>query len=299
MPLLLALTVGTGRAQDPPQVVQFAARSTDGGILVTWRAEEIEEIMGFRVLRSESADSGFVPLTPGILPAEPEGSFLDHQVRVVATVYYELEAIDRSGRSWRTEPVSMARSMAPHTVLTAEQVSSGGSVVRVIWMSSLSLDHIAFTVLGRSEHELLPIAGEVVSIAGGAMLLDYAAPPGVSVAYALQATGPGGATELVGTVAVQTVPRFGLGSAWPVPWQVAAQPLTIPFSLAEPAHVRLHIADVAGREIQVIADDALPAGDHEVRWNGQGERGPVPSGVFFYWLESEGSRAAGKLVVTR
>lgn len=74
---------------------------------------------------------------------------------------------------------------------------------------------------------------------------------------------------------------FTLGASYPNPF---AGSTTIPFALAESAHVRLVVLDVLGREAAVLTDQVWGAGAHEVRFDGS----QLPSGAYFYRLEAEG-----------
>ncbi len=57
---------------------------------------------------------------------------------------------------------------------------------------------------------------------------------------------------------------------------------TIRLALPSPAAVRLAVYDAAGRRIRVLADETMPAGSHDLVWDGRGDDGRlVPSGVYF------------------
>ena len=58
----------------------------------------------------------------------------------------------------------------------------------------------------------------------------------------------------------------------------------IPFTLVKPSQVRLAVYDVLGRQIAVLVDGMLPAGQHERTFNA----GRLASGVYHYRLETEG-----------
>lgn len=58
---------------------------------------------------------------------------------------------------------------------------------------------------------------------------------------------------------------------------------TIRFHLDGPAHVRLVVHDVLGREVAVLAEGPAAAGTHGVEWGGADSR-PVASGLYVYTL---------------
>jgi flagellar hook assembly protein FlgD len=70
---------------------------------------------------------------------------------------------------------------------------------------------------------------------------------------------------------------------------------TIHYALPEASDVTLVVYDAAGRRVKTLLDvSSMPAGNHEVPWNGVDDRGNrVASGVYFYRLQ------AGAFVQTR
>ena len=46
--------------------------------------------------------------------------------------------------------------------------------------------------------------------------------------------------------------------------------------------MRLTLYDIVGQEVARLVDEAQPAGQHQVRWEGDGQA----SGAFFYRLEA-------------
>lgn len=62
---------------------------------------------------------------------------------------------------------------------------------------------------------------------------------------------------------------------------------TIPYSLAAPSGVSLHIYDAAGRMVRRLVDDVQTAGGHTASWDGRDDRGvAVASGVYFCRLRA-------------
>lgn len=75
---------------------------------------------------------------------------------------------------------------------------------------------------------------------------------------------------------------------------------TIRFSLAQSGQASLKIYDVRGRMIRSLVDGALPAGDHELRWDGRTQDGsPAASGVYFMRLAAPGFSQQAKMVLAR
>lgn len=72
------------------------------------------------------------------------------------------------------------------------------------------------------------------------------------------------------------------------------------FSIPEPSRASVSVYDVAGRLVRTIESESLPAGRHELTWNGRNRDGErVSSGVYFYRLEAAGESRNAKLLVIR
>jgi hypothetical protein len=97
------------------------------------------------------------------------------------------------------------------------------------------------------------------------------------------------------TTGVETGPvtALALQPARPSPMRGTGQ---IGFALPREAHVRLSILDLQGREVAVLADGVLPAGDHTATWDGHTGRGTAPAGLYFVRLLAEGRALSQRLV---
>jgi hypothetical protein len=62
---------------------------------------------------------------------------------------------------------------------------------------------------------------------------------------------------------------------------------TIKFSLPEGQDVRLEIFDIKGHRVNVLVNEAMPAGNHSVVWTGRDRNGRmVASGTYFYRIQA-------------
>ncbi len=86
--------------------------------------------------------------------------------------------------------------------------------------------------------------------------------------------------------------RYALDQSYPNPFRGAT---TIRFALPEAGPVRLHLFDVLGRRVAVLADEVMSAGTHAVRLNASA----LPSGVYVVRLEAGPYTATRRLVLTR
>jgi len=116
---------------------------------------------------------------------------------------------------------------------------------------------------------------------------------------------PPGQEIKVGTTAVAardgaSIPdAFVLYPAHPNPFSAHGtfgNPSTkIRFELAKPAQALLRIFDLSGREVAVIVNNRLPAGQHEFIWDARN----VPSGVYLYRLEALGYSATRRVMLVK
>ncbi len=72
--------------------------------------------------------------------------------------------------------------------------------------------------------------------------------------------------------------NWALDQNYPNPFNPST---TIRFRVREASYTRLVIHDLQGRLVKTLLEDDLPAGSHELQWNGQDFRGAaVPSGIY-------------------
>ena len=85
---------------------------------------------------------------------------------------------------------------------------------------------------------------------------------------------------------------FELGNNYPNPFNPST---TVPFTLAQRAHVRLKVFDMLGRHCATLVDRELPAGKHFARFYVD----DLPSGSYVYELDTGAFRESKKLVIAR
>ena len=117
--------------------------------------------------------------------------------------------------------------------------------------------------------------------------------PSSIAAYGGIAVGPGVATAVPEEAPIT---GYALNRPWPNP---AAGAVHVAFALPAPSRVRLTVFDVQGREVAVLRDEELPAGRHEVRWDGRSGSAEVPAGVYFARLTAAGRSWTERLVLSR
>jgi len=74
----------------------------------------------------------------------------------------------------------------------------------------------------------------------------------------------------------------------------------IAFLLPSASQVRLSVLDLEGRVVRSLIDEPLPAGRHDVIWDGADGGGhPQPAGIYFYRLESDAVSQVRKMTLLR
>lgn len=88
-----------------------------------------------------------------------------------------------------------------------------------------------------------------------------------------------------------------LQPGYPNPFRERA---TLTYALPERSEVRLAIYDVLGRRVRVLAEGPVPAGVHQVQWDGRDGGGrPLASGLYFIRLEAGGQQQIRKITLVR
>jgi hypothetical protein len=96
--------------------------------------------------------------------------------------------------------------------------------------------------------------------------------------------------------AVQTPESFALDSNYPNPFSGAT---TIQFALPQSEQVEVTVYDALGRRVATLVDQELPAGRHEVTWDGRTLSSPLSSGVYFYRLQAGDFTATRRMTLVR
>ena len=90
----------------------------------------------------------------------------------------------------------------------------------------------------------------------------------------------------------KTVYEYNLDQNYPNPFNPSTK---ISFSLKENTFVSLRVFDILGREVIVLINGTLNAGNHQVQFNGSG----LESGVYFYEIKTDNFRNVKKLILTK
>ena len=96
----------------------------------------------------------------------------------------------------------------------------------------------------------------------------------------------------------KTIPtEFALHQNYPNPFNPETQ---IVYELPQKSQVWIGIFDILGRQVRLLVNEEQPAGFYEAVWNGKNSAGQqLPSGVYFYRLETEKFTKTLKMMLIR
>ena len=105
-------------------------------------------------------------------------------------------------------------------------------------------------------------------------------------------------TTSVGRESADPVPlTFSLEQNYPNPFNPDTR---IRYSIPEAGSVRIAIFDILGRRVRVLENRMMPAGSHEVVWNGKTASGTyASSGIYFYRLQAGNRSEVRKMVLLK
>ncbi|MCP4568474.1 MAG: T9SS type A sorting domain-containing protein, partial [FCB group bacterium] len=90
---------------------------------------------------------------------------------------------------------------------------------------------------------------------------------------------------------------FELGQNFPNPFNPAT---TIPVELERSSRIDLQVYDILGRRQKTVLSAILPAGSHDLIWDGSDDQGrDVPSGIYFYRLRTDQRQSTRKMILLR
>jgi hypothetical protein len=120
-------------------------------------------------------------------------------------------------------------------------------------------------------------------------------PPPIAT-YGGIAVGPGETSAIDGIEAGVAVREFALDRPWPNP---GVGRVTMAISLPRGTQVQLCVFDVRGRRVAVLANGEMPAGRHEITWDGRARGAAVPAGIYFSRLSAGGRTWVQRFAMTR
>jgi hypothetical protein len=129
--------------------------------------------------------------------------------------------------------------------------------------------------------------------------LDRAVEPGRTYFYRLVASTADGRWLTLGQLSATAgvpVREFTLSPPAPNP---AAGWTRVSFSVARTGRVQLSVLDAMGRTVARLADADRRVGRYQALWNGEGEHGRVPAGIYFVHLRAPGVSLVRRVVVVR
>ncbi len=85
---------------------------------------------------------------------------------------------------------------------------------------------------------------------------------------------------------------FSLYQNYPNPFNPVTK---IKFSLPKVSYVNVNVIDILGRHVATLVNEKLSQGTYETEWNA----GNIPSGIYFYTIETEDTRETKKMILIK
>jgi hypothetical protein len=180
--------------------------------------------------------------------------------------------------------------------------SRGADGAELRWRAAgIESDHAGFTVHRETATgERAPLDGAIAMEDGGYVFVDID-PPSAETRYWLAERSRAGDVTWFGPAVLSAGEPGGLGfkvlGVGPSPFTTSSR---LTFRTSEPGPVTVRMLDALGREVARPQEGALPAGTHEVIWDGRAANGQAaPAGVYLYRIETPHGSASGKIVLIR
>jgi len=228
-------------------------------------------------------------------PGPTIGPYPDLAVKVTLSGSYAYVANGAAGLAIVPSQCSLPTSV----LLSSFQASPQPRAILLEWATSQESAFSGFHVLRslESEADYRQVSTQLISPPSPYRFLDSEVKPGVTYYYRLEALDRSGSREFFGPVSARLEPnplRSILGQSFPNP---SSKGITIPFTLAKAAEVKVRILDLSGRQVRVVMNATMEEGNRYASWDGLDDRGtPVPAGIYVYQLQTPGFEASRRLV---
>ncbi len=215
-----------------------------------------------------------------------------HNIYSLCCVCYCLACAD-SEMEFTSAPIA--------TLLAGSSVELVSGGIQVSWSLGAPADGISFLPARRESGDSAfePLAADVIE--DGTLsyrFVDANVRPGTTVKYAIDCVIDGERSALFETEWVETpAARFALHQNLPNPFNPSTR---VAFELGEPCRTTLFVYDVSGKLVRTLIDETLPAGAHDVEWDGRDGAGRrCASGIYFYRLRAGSFAETKKMVLLR
>ncbi len=182
---------------------------------------------------------------------------------------------------------------------TAIRVDEGAELR---WRTAgLESDHAGFEIHRETATgERVTLDGPIAVDEEGYAFIDND-PPSVETRYWLAERSRAGDVTWFGPAVLAPGVPSGIGfrvlSVGPSPFTTVSR---FAFRTGQDGPVTVRVLDAMGREVARPQDGALPAGTHDVTWDGRTANGQAaPAGVYLYRIETPHGVASGKIVLIR
>jgi hypothetical protein len=217
------------------------------------------------------------------------------------TALFKVVAHDASnnvGEDASDQPFSLFDPVVAVVVVRFDAIPADEGV-KVRWELTNS-SAFASVTLERSEQQDGPwtmVDAPRTQESGMTVAVDRSASVGTSYWYRLVAQTAGGTRALFGPVRGEAaVKAFALGAVAPNP---SAGVVRVDFTVARATAIRLEVLDVQGRVMASLAEGTYQAGRYQAIWDGAGNQGAVPAGMYFVRYQAAGQKFTKRVTIQK
>lgn len=278
------------------------------------------------------ADGQYWDTTSYVVPSSTDRVVVSLYYQTTSKEYVEFLRDNNTTNTWGTQLYNAWNSSGKSTPVLMQQYQLGpplpiqllsftaavlqGNSVRLDWVTLSEINNYGFFVQRRVEGigEFIDLPNSFIPGHGTTLDPQYYSWTDSSVApgnyqYRLKQIDLGGPQHFLDPISVvvhsptsvaggRGIPTaFALDQNYPNPFNPST---TIRFALPRQEHVRLEVITVSGRQVAIIVDHFMPAGEYEMVWDGNDDGGRrVASGMYLYRLQAGTFGALGKMVLLR
>ena len=200
------------------------------------------------------------------------------------------------------QPQSGIASMGDNTtgtLLVRFDAEVGDDGVLLRWQFGTPVRSVCVERAGSESGPWTPLSLERRDEGEVAEALDRSADPGHTYWYRLGVILGDGAAAIFGPVRAELPGRIAASGLTLIAPNPSSGQTRIDFVVAQREQVRLSVVDVAGRELEVIAEGVRAPGRYSALWDGRQGAASLPPGVYFLRWESPGRLLQKRVVLFR
>ena len=295
------LTVST-----PPHQIRALSSTDSLKVSLSWDpGYTVNPSWGYRLQRKNGLpinDSPYYTIAnvdPSVL------SYEDYNVQLDSIYSYRIQGKEGPGGGWHTVWSNDATAYVPYVTPVEFSVfyaAAAGNGVDLSWTTATEKNNMGFEIQrkqisGNRQNDWEKIGyikGNGTSIEIHSYSYTDEKPGQGKFQYRLKQIDFSGSFEYSGIadVTIGIPNKFSLSQNYPNPFNPTTR---IEYQVPEPSKVIIKVYDALGREIKMLVNEEIPAGNYNIEFNAE----YLPSGIYFYRLTSGSFSQVRKMILMR